>query len=427
MTNKKDDSDKKPAPVRSLQLRFLLVFWLLRMADWLQGPYFYEVYSSKLINGLPVSLDMVSKLFLVGFATTGIFGPFIGRLVDSQGRKLGTLAYVLLYSLGALSTKSSQLSTLLLGRIAGGLGTSLLFSAPEAWLVGEHNKEGFDGKWLGETFGWAYAGDALVAIAAGYIASVSAATNGPVGPFLTSIGFLIAGGLLALFTWKENKGRKVAEVESTTESPRRNAISEAIKVMVQDPRILLVGTIQALFEGAMYIFVLQWPPLLKMAISQSTWLADTAVPYGKIFSCFMACCLLGSSSFNLLQSRGVSVETTALGMLSLATISMAIATLQGGSMALLTAAFFLFEVCVGLYFPSIGLLRSKHLPDEHRSVMMNLFGLPLNLIVVSVFLSIKFLGVSGALAIATTALAIATACIATLRNINKNKVNELTR
>jgi len=49
----------------------------------------------------------------------------------------------------------------------GGLGTSLLFSAPEAWMVGEHNKEKHAGKWLGQTFGLAYAGDAVVAIIAG--------------------------------------------------------------------------------------------------------------------------------------------------------------------------------------------------------------------------------------------------------------------
>ena len=110
--NKGDDSSSeevKPANVKSLQKRFLAVFWLLRMADWLQGPYFYEVYASKIINGAPVSLDFVSKLFLVGFASTGLFGPWIGRLVDTCGRKAGTLAFCALYTLGALSTSSSVL------------------------------------------------------------------------------------------------------------------------------------------------------------------------------------------------------------------------------------------------------------------------------------------------------------------------------
>jgi hypothetical protein len=64
------------------------------------------------------------------------------------------------------------LPLLLLGRLAGGIGTSLLFSAPEAWLVGESIKGGFDGRWLGQTFGWAYAGDSIVAIIAGQLASI---------------------------------------------------------------------------------------------------------------------------------------------------------------------------------------------------------------------------------------------------------------
>eukprot|EP00954_Amorphochlora_amoebiformis_P024633 1367663-Amorphochlora_amoeboformis.AAC.1 len=60
------------------------------------------------------------RLFLVGFGTTAIIGPTAGRLVDSYGRKLGTLAYSFFYTLGALSTKALTLPTLLAGRVAGG-------------------------------------------------------------------------------------------------------------------------------------------------------------------------------------------------------------------------------------------------------------------------------------------------------------------
>ena len=82
-------ADEKSPGVKELQVKFLSVFWLLRMAEWLQGPYFYEVYASKILNGQKVSLDMISKLFLVGFASTGLFGPWIGRFIDVCGRKLG--------------------------------------------------------------------------------------------------------------------------------------------------------------------------------------------------------------------------------------------------------------------------------------------------------------------------------------------------
>lgn len=97
-------------------------------------------------------MTWVSRLFLTGFASTALFGPLVGRLTDSYGRKAGTLAFALLYSLGASSTKSNILGVLLLGRVMGGIGTSLLFSAPEAWLVGEAGREGVESS-LGETFG----------------------------------------------------------------------------------------------------------------------------------------------------------------------------------------------------------------------------------------------------------------------------------
>ena len=49
--------------------------------------------------------------------------------------------------------------------------------------------------------------------------------------------------------------------------------------------------------GAMYIFVLQWPPALKAAIQASHFGAGAAIPFGTVFSCFMASCLLGSTAF----------------------------------------------------------------------------------------------------------------------------------
>ena len=126
--------------------------WLL-LPSFTQGPYFYQVYASKTFGSTSSTVvTWVSRLFLTGFASTALFGPLVGRLCDSYGRKAGTLAFSLLYSLGAISTKSNVLGILLLGRVMGGIGTSLLFSAPEAWLVGEAGKEGVESS-LGETFG----------------------------------------------------------------------------------------------------------------------------------------------------------------------------------------------------------------------------------------------------------------------------------
>ena len=47
--NKKDSSSASgnEEKMRSIHYKFLAVFWTFRFADWMQGPYFYEVYASK--------------------------------------------------------------------------------------------------------------------------------------------------------------------------------------------------------------------------------------------------------------------------------------------------------------------------------------------------------------------------------------------
>merc|ERR1712050_527870 len=47
-------------------------------------------------------------------------------------------------------------------------------------------------------------------------------------------------------------------------------------------------------------------------------------------------------------------------------------------------AFLAFEACVGLYFPMMGTLKGKIVPEHSRSTIYNLYRLPLNAIVVIV-------------------------------------------
>ncbi len=124
--------------------KFLDVFWLIELADRLQGP------------------------------------------------------FTMLYTLAAVSTRSDSLFVLALGHIAGGAGTSLLFSAPEAWFVTEHQREGGSKESLSATFGYAYTGDALCAVLAGLLASKAVAITGPTGPFVLSVGFLVAAAVATM-------------------------------------------------------------------------------------------------------------------------------------------------------------------------------------------------------------------------------------
>ena len=158
-------------------------------------------------------------------------------------------------------------------------------------MVSEHAREGHEGRYLGQTFGLAYAGDSLIAIVAGQLASIMAAKSGPTGPFTLSIPFLWVGAVLAALKWKENVAPK-AQSGGGGKQEEDSTIPSALKLMKEDKRIVLVGAMQALFEGAMYVFVLQWCPAVREAISTVAWGqagAAANTPFGKIFSCFMVC------------------------------------------------------------------------------------------------------------------------------------------
>eukprot|EP01031_Cornospumella_fuschlensis_P023915 gene23915-28958_t len=414
----------------------------------------------------------------------------MGRCVDSIGRKWGTLAFALFTALSSLSTLLSLDGGLRslgvwAGRVAGGLGTSLLFCAPEGWLVGEVRR--LDGEveaekapstsspssYLPQLFGLAYAGDSVVAILAGMLAGWGAGGGakalgvmpGPTAPFMLSVGVLSLASVLVAGLWRENTASPVKS-DGVTSSPAKATISSAVRLIFTNPQILLLGAVQALFEGAMYIFVLQWPPAMRKAIEG--WVGSSSgavVPYGGIFSCFMACCLLGSTIFSGVNTQQKqpgwndaenssdlsgkkksrvslssllprSAESFMFGLLLLSALSLLTAGgLMGGMLPLslspastlgvLTMSLFLFEMCVGGYFPAIGTLRARYLPDSHRSTLITLFGLPLYSLVISVSYNIHRMGgVSGALLCAGAALSVAGGCMAGLLRWKNRKEGE---
>ena len=59
-----------------------------------------------------------------------------------RGRKRACVTYCIAYILSCITKHSSDYRVLMLGRVLGGIATSLLCSAFESWLVAEHNKVG---------------------------------------------------------------------------------------------------------------------------------------------------------------------------------------------------------------------------------------------------------------------------------------------
>ena len=364
--NKKDSSSASgnEEKMRSIHYKFLAVFWTFRFADWMQGPYFYEVYASKKYDdGTPFSAMTIAILFLCGFISSGICGTFVGTLVDRFGRKKGCVAFCVIYSLSAMSTRSNSLFVLVMGRVLGGIATSLLESAPESWFVRQHELENVPGQLMGKCFGWAWFGNSIVAIVAGQMASAVATRGGdkedPSAPFMLSVCFLMFGLVFVLSLWKENFGSK-----GKTDSNMKDQIVDTWNKIMSDDKIKYVGAVQSLYEGSMYVFVLAWAPTVKAFAAEGE-----IVPFGKIFSCFMVSCMIGSSLFGEFLSF-TSVENFMPKVLFVASASLALSSILQNVFTAVIVGFLLFEGTVGLYVVYYSLMLSnitKYLPRASRS------------------------------------------------------------
>ena len=248
----RNQQKQQSAEFRSFQRSYLSVYVVIMLADWLQGTHMYTLYSKYAVTNPSVS---VGSLFFTGFMAAGLLGTFTGPLVDKYGRKRACLVYVALELVINTLEHLNSMPLLLLGRVLGGVSTSLLFSAFEAWMVTEHRARGFPEAWIGVTFGHCAVWNGATAIVAGFAAQLAADTLGDIGPFqLAMVLTALAGALMA--PWAENYGGDgggdgAAAVTATGAEASDIGLLGAWRAVRSSTPLLLVGTVYALFEGAM--------------------------------------------------------------------------------------------------------------------------------------------------------------------------------
>lgn len=356
-------SSTRTPQFHSFQLNYLLVYLLAVAADWLQGPYVYALYTD-----YGYEKKQIGQLFIAGFGSSAIFGTIVGSVADKYGRKFNVIVFVISYALSCMTKHSPNFHILLVGRLLAGIATSILFSAFESWLVSEHNRRSFDPALLSDTFSKAQFGNAVVAILSGQVAGVAADKFGKVAPFDTAAIVLGITGAIVLATWSENYGDSRQSVSA--------GLKSAWSMMFADEKILLVGIIQSCFEAAMYLMVFSWTPALQAA---STAMALGEIPHGMIFSSFMVCIMIGSSLFVFLM-KSQPPELFMRNMYIFGVLAFTV-TAVSQNVWQIYAALLAFEVICGVYFPAMGTMRAKYVPEVTRSAIMNYFRLPLNIIV----------------------------------------------
>ncbi|XP_059153800.1 molybdate-anion transporter-like isoform X2 [Physella acuta] len=362
----------------SFQNTYLIVYLLAMAGDWLQGPHVYALYES--YGMTPEQIDI---LFVAGFGSSMIVGTVVGSFADKYGRRTNCILYGVLYGAACVTKHFGNFWILMIGRLLGGTATSILYSAFESWLVYEHNKRGFDSSLLGNIFSLGVLGNSVVAILAGLVAQKFADLFGFVAPFDVSLTVLLLMVIIIVMTWTENYGDRTSNVSQS--------FAAALHIIQKDHKVLCLGLIQSLFEGAMYCFVLEWTPSLSIIYkteNSNPSEADevhTDIPHGHIFAAFMVSLMIGSSLFKIL-CKFASVESFMRFVLFVAALSLMTPIFYKGNQLVIFIGFLLFETCVGIFWPSMGTMRGKYVAEETRATTMNIFRIPLNMIVVIILL-----------------------------------------
>jgi len=356
--------------------KYIIVYLIIMLADWMQGTHMYTLYLSYNVN--------ISALFLTGFLSGAIFAPFLGSAVDRFGRKRSCIVYCVLEIIINILEHFHDMPTLLFGRVLGGISTNLLFSAFESWMTTEHRRKGFPESWLQRTYSEASIGNGVMAIMAGIVAQLLEDKLGHIGPFQGAVALTVLA-LFLILGWEENYGG----AKEGEKSSLYLQFTEGWKVTCTDSNILRIGLTQSLSEGAMYTFVFMWVPTLLSLDPPG------GVPTGCVFSAFMIAITIGGILFPIFSSfvlkfvsKSKSSEIAAAAIYTLASGSMAIPAIclstfssSDSCFGKILISFVVSEFCVGLFNPVAGTLRSKYVPDRLQGGILNIFRLPLNAIV----------------------------------------------
>ena len=79
------------------------------------------------------SQHLIAVLFVAGFGSSMVFGSFIGGMADACGRRKFVILFAVIYALSCMTKHYKNFHILMLGRLLGGIATSLLFSVFDSW------------------------------------------------------------------------------------------------------------------------------------------------------------------------------------------------------------------------------------------------------------------------------------------------------
>jgi hypothetical protein len=84
----------------ALLKKYLFVYLMATLSDWLQGPYVYALYSE-----YGFAQHHIAQLFVAGFGSSMIFGSFVGSIADWGGRRFFVILFAAVYAASCMTKR----------------------------------------------------------------------------------------------------------------------------------------------------------------------------------------------------------------------------------------------------------------------------------------------------------------------------------
>ena len=216
-----------------------------------------------------------------------------------------------------------------------------------AYVIHEHSILGFPEDWLSNTFTSLSHCMAVVAVASGFIGQF-AATSGPLGPVAFCSTSFIVCALFLMVAWnKDSNGPKFMLSNFSYN------ISQTISAARSSRQMVLVLSIASLCEAAITVFTFYWAPWLSMIAREE----QHSVPHEIIFASYISASMLGNYLFQLFSSK-VGSDNALQGILFGSAVAFFLGSVFQTPLMSYGVSLFV-QLCVGGYWPSIGLLRGR--------------------------------------------------------------------
>jgi hypothetical protein len=103
-SNRSSDHDGLSEEIKGIHAKllkkYLFVYLMAALSDWLQGPYVYALYSE-----YGFEQHHIAQLFVAGFGSSMIFGSFVGSIADWGGRRFFVIIFAMVYAASCMTKR----------------------------------------------------------------------------------------------------------------------------------------------------------------------------------------------------------------------------------------------------------------------------------------------------------------------------------